>query len=361
MLRCAALTSTCGLLNNLAAVEAPDRTERAAIDALGKEFIQQNQIAGLSVSFAHQGIPAYEAAYGYADIYKKESVTSRHLFRIASVSKPITSVAVYTLMEKGKLSLDDQALGPQGVLSQFSLPQDGSQWLREIRVRHLLTHTCGGWQNDYHDPMFSWPALSREELIAKTLDTQKLLYPPGSHYAYSNFGYCLLGRIIEAKSGASYEDYVREHVLRPCGIHNMAIGQKTSNVGMREVQYYGPGDPYSLDPQRMDSHGGWIATPSDLVTFALHVDGFPFPSDILLPTTEKDMVTPTTANPRYAKGWAVNSLGNWWHNGGMPGTASILVRTASGMCWAATANSSTHSDMDELMWKMARCVRQWHA
>jgi hypothetical protein len=68
MLRCAVLTSTCGMLNGFAPVHAPDQTERAGIDALAWEFIKQNQIAGLSVAFAHQGMPAYEAAYGHADI-----------------------------------------------------------------------------------------------------------------------------------------------------------------------------------------------------------------------------------------------------------------------------------------------------
>jgi hypothetical protein len=141
----------------------------------------------------------------------------------------------------------------------------------------------------------------------------------------------------------------------------MSIGKKVSNVSAREVHYYGPDNPYNLDPQRMDSHGGWIASPSDLVTFALHVDGFPSPPDILRGATEKDMVTATSANSNYAKGWAVNRLDNWWHEGGMPGTSSILVRTASGMCWAATANTRTNGDIDTLMWKMAKCVPQWHA
>ena len=361
MLRCAALTSTCGLLNGAAPVIAPGPAEQAVMDALARDFMQRNQIPGFSVAFAHQGQLACQAAYGYADMSQKERVTSNHLFRIASVSKPITSVAIYTLVENGKLSLDDRVFGPQGALARFDLPKNGSEWLAEIQVRHLLTHTCGGWQNDERDPMFHWPELTRDELIAKTLLTQKLIYPPGTHFAYSNFGYCVLGRVIEAKSGAAYEQYVREHLLQPCGIRAMRVGQKSSNPAVQEVHYYGPGDPYNLDPQRMDSHGGWIASPADLVTFALHVDAFPFPPDILRPATEKDMVTATTANPQYAKGWAVNRFGNWWHTGGMSGTSSILVRTASGMCWAATANSHTRGDIDGLMWNMARCVREWHA
>jgi CubicO group peptidase (beta-lactamase class C family) len=331
------------------------------MDALAREFMKQYEIPGFSVAFAHRGVPAYEAGYGYADVSRKEAVTTTHVFRIASVSKPITSVAIYTLVEQGKLTLEDVVFGTRGLLARFNLPADHAEWLKKIQIRHLLTHTCGGWQNNEHDPMFQWPELNHEELIAKTLATERLLYPPGEHYAYSNFGYCLLGRVIEAKSGTSYEDYVRQHVLGLCGIHAMSIGNKVSNISAREVHYYGPDNPYNLDPQRMDSHGGWIASPSDLVAFALHVDGFPSPPDILRGDTEKDMVTATSVNSSYAKGWAVNRLGNWWHGGGMPGTSSILVRTASGMCWAATANTDTNGDMDTLMWKMAKCVPQWHA
>jgi CubicO group peptidase (beta-lactamase class C family) len=190
------------------------------------------------------------------------------------------------------------------------------------------------------------------------------MYAPGTRYAYSNFGYCLLGRIMEKISGMRYEEYVHQNVLRLCGVTAMSIGGKTSAARLREVTYFGPGEPYLLDPKRMDSHGGWIASPTDLVEFALRVDGLPNPPDILQTSTLAEMNTPTAANPNYAKGWCVNSANNKWHNGGMPGTSSILVKTASGMSWAATANShpeGVDGPLDNLMWKMARCVSSWRA
>jgi CubicO group peptidase (beta-lactamase class C family) len=168
--------------------------------------------------------------------------------------------------------------------------------------------------------------------------------------------------VIEALSGQRYEEYVCESVLKPSGITAMKIGDKSSDRKHHEVAYFGPGDPYRLDPQRMDSHGGWIASPTDLVNFALHVDRFPSPPDILLRETEQDMIKPSEANPNYAKGWCINSAGNWWHNGRMPGTSSILVRTASGMCWAGITNNSPPDvdlALDRLLWKMARCVPSW--
>ena len=134
-----------------------------------------------------------------------------------------------------------------------------------------------------------------------------------------------------------------------------------------EVRYYGQaGDPYGMNVTRMDSHGGWIARPADMVRFLMHVDGFATPPDILRPPTIRSMTTASSANPGYAKGWSVNRAGNWWHAGSLPGTATIAVRTHSGFCWAAFVNirrpnSPFAGDLDRLVWEMARKVRGWNA
>ena len=99
------------------------------------------------------------------------------------------------------------------------------------------------------------------------------------------------------------------HVLGSCGIHAMSIGKNVSNVSAREVHYYGPDNPHNLDPQRMDSHGGWIASPSDLVSFALHVDRFPSPPDILRGATEKGHCDPYLHQFQVCKGLGGEPLG----------------------------------------------------
>jgi hypothetical protein len=114
----------------------------------------------------------------------------------------------------------------------------------------------------------------------------------------------------------------------------------------------------------MDAHGGWIAAASDLVVFATHVDGFTTTPNILRADTIACMVTPSAANSSYAKGWLVNRLNNWWHDGSLAGTQTILVRTGSGFCWAALTNTRRRdSDMrlalDNLMWDMVRQVSNW--
>jgi hypothetical protein len=121
-----------------------------------------------------------------------------------------------------------------------------------------------------------------------------------------------------------------------------------------------------MNVRRMDSHGGWLATARDLAMFASHVDGHSPSRNILDPTSIQDMTTPSPANAGYAKGWAVNRTPNWWHSGSLPGTASIMVRTASGFCWAALANTreavaDTGGAMDRMMWDLVRQVKRWGA
>jgi len=114
----------------------------------------------------------------------------------------------------------------------------------------------------------------------------------------------------------------------------------------------------------MDSHGGWLATPRDLVLFATRVDGFPTTPDILRADTIARMTTPSAANPNYACGWNVNRLNHWWHTGSLPGTQTILVRTSTGFCWAALTNTRQRKDdmalaLDNLIWNMVRGVSRW--
>src|SRR4030088_2134723 len=90
---------------------------------------------------------------------------------------------------------------------------------------------------------------------------------------------------------------------------------------------------------RMDSYGGWLATPADLAQLFMHVSGFDRPASILKGETIATMTTPSAANAGYAKGFAINRANNWWHNGSLPGTVTIAVRTRSGFCWAAFVNT----------------------
>ncbi|HEX4119566.1 MAG TPA: serine hydrolase domain-containing protein [Verrucomicrobiae bacterium] len=350
---------------------SPTQAEGAAIAEIARQTMGKFNVPGLSVAVARHGQFVYRQGFGFANKETAEGVTAAHLFRIASVSKAITSAAIFTLVEQGRLALDNLIFGEKGVLKFDYLDFGGSYHERvgRITLHHLLTHTCGGWDNSGKqvDPMFYKPAMDHWKLITWTLRELPLENEPGTHYAYSNFGYCLLGRVIEKVTGQPYADYAQSAVLSKCGIADMRIGGNTlADRAVNEVVYYGRAgsgaNPYDINVTRMDSHGGWIGTPSDLARFAMHVDGFLTTPNILKAATIKTMTTPTAQNPEYACGWCVNRRPNWWHGGSLPGTLTILVRTGSGLCWAAFANTRVSGlNLDEMMWRMVKAVPAWRA
>ena len=343
---------------------------------LAAGFMEAYDVPGLSVAIAIKGRLGYVEAFGVADRETGEALTPQHRFRIASVSKPITSAGIFTLIEAGKLKLDNRVFGSNAILGDdyyatpglFSLLPGNRTMVEEITIEHLLTHTTGGWGNTANDPMFSNREMSHRELITWTLGRMPLTAAPGNSFAYSNFGYCVLGRVIEKLTGQSYEQYIKDNILRRCDISDMRIagntlGQRAAN----EVKYYSQtsGDPYGMNVARMDSHGGWIATPRDLTAFFIHIDGFKDTDQLLGDDTLRAMTTPTIANPRYAKGLFVNSRNNWWHSGSLPGTETISVRTSTDFCWSAFTNTRSKlpdmgRSLDLLVWRMARSVAEWH-
>jgi CubicO group peptidase (beta-lactamase class C family) len=129
-----------------------------------------------------------------------------------------------------------------------------------ITVDHLLTHTAGGCGSPTDDPMFLNDQMDHAELINWTLNQIPLTNAPGTTYAYSNFGYCLLGRVAEKISGKRYEEYIGDGVLTPCDVMDMRIaGNTLAERAAKEVKYYCQiprQDPYRLNVTRMDSHAG---------------------------------------------------------------------------------------------------------
>lgn len=325
------------------------------IDREATGFMSRHSVPGLSIAFTNQGRLVYAQALGSANAARTETLRTKHRMRIASVSKPITAVAVYRLWQQNTIGLDDRVFGPGALLGTTYGTKPYSTNLKTIRVHHLLEHTSGAWDNqspgtpaapnpDDHDamadPMFGFAGSNHTQLITQVLDT----YPvdrPSSRYAYSNFGYCLIGRILEAKSGVGYERFVQQNVLQPAGITGMRIaGTTLASRQPWEVEYVGQGgeNPYGPDVARMDAHGGWVATAIDLVRFAVHVNGIGGASALLTPAAVTSMLTASSSNARYARGWAVNAVPNRWHAGSLPGTRSLLVTASNGMSWSALCN-----------------------
>jgi N-acyl-D-amino-acid deacylase len=194
---------------------------------------------------------------------------------------------------------------------------------------------------------------------------QPLDFEPGSQYAYSNFGYCILGRVIEKVSGMTYAEYVKTHILDPIGIEGMRLGYSLlSDRYPDEVHYYGPESnlaqsvfpevtelttwPYGgFYLEAMDAHGGWIASTTDLVRFATALEpdrpaGLLKASSLELMVARPEISTWEDTSNYYAFGWFVRPAGSGtslWHSGSLPGITAILYRTASGLTWAALFNT----------------------
>ncbi|GAA3143205.1 serine hydrolase [Streptomyces echinatus] len=344
------------------------REMNPVISNLVRRFLVKYNVPGLSVAVAKGGQLVYAQGFGYADKTSLEGVKNSSLFRIASASKPITATAVMKLASEGSLAPADLVFGSMGWLNGFDASLDPK--FKEITVRHLLEHSCGGWANDSSDPIYVNPSFTHKQLIAWVLSHRPLQNPPGLKFAYSNFGYCLLGRIIERASGKPYEAYVRDNILGPCGITDMYIaGNTVAERRAGEVTYYDQagGNPYGIPVTRMDSHGGWLGTATDLVKFMSKLP------DLLDSGWLDYMTKPSglSGSDGYALGWR-NYNGSMYHGGDFAGTNSYLARTADGYCLAVLTNTRKRDSADldnveknsliglgHLMWSIRDQVDLW--
>lgn len=332
----------------------------AAIDTRVTTFMSTYNVPGLQIAITKNGKLVYVKSYGKADVATNTTLTNNHLFRIASVSKPITGVAIIKLIENGQLTLSQKVFGTGNILGTDYGTQPYGTNITNITVSDLLHHTCGGWGNSVNDPMFTSNAFTQTQVINNTLNNMPLNYAPGTNYSYSNFGYCVLGRIIEKITGQTYEQWVKTNILQPCNITTMQVGGNTlADKKTNEVTYYGQNgeNPYNYNITRMDAHGGWIASATDLARFMVKYDGLPSKSDLLSASSIITMTSTNTASASsgYACGWQVNAAKNWWHLGSLPGTFSEIIRTPGGFNWVVlcntrTTSSSFSSSFDNLLW-----------
>jgi CubicO group peptidase (beta-lactamase class C family) len=340
-----------------------DRDALALIDRWVSSYMRCRRVPGLSLAITKDERLVFAKGYGQADREAGENVCPTHRFRIASISKPITAVAVMELVERGRLGLDDPVFGTDGVLgTRYGTPTYADSISADeptrVTVKHLLAHESG-WENHGGDPMFMLPGRDQDELIHWVLDNRPLRSEPGTEYSYLNFGYCLLGRVIEAVTDRTYESFVEDAVLAPCGIEGMTIaGNTRAERRPNEVVYYDRG-AYGMDVERMDAHGGWIASPTELLKFLTRVDGFDRRTDILRPHTEQEAFDREGANYGYGEGWMLRD--DWrGHNGAFSGAIGFLVRRDDGISFAALANTRPKRDQHafELKGTVSEIVRR---
>ncbi|PSK96331.1 CubicO group peptidase (beta-lactamase class C family) [Murinocardiopsis flavida] len=364
-------------------------------DATLKKFMQDRDIPGGQIAVTYKGRLVLARSYAWtADPTLRFGPTA--LFRTASLSKPVTAAAVNVLVRRGKLKLATPVTEildlepPSGQTADARLPK--------ITVQRLLQH-LGGWDRDV-----SGDITTKDADVAKVLgvelpvsEKQVVTYgagkaldnAPGAAYAYSNYGYLLLGQIIEKVTGESYEAFVKREVLKPVGIDRMRLARSLKEqAAPTEVPYFSQYKGTTvLDPsgakvaapygtirlETRDSGGAWLASAADLVRFASIFDSAD--SGVLdAAAIKRTFATPETGvgsgGSYYGMGWHVRPVSggtgrNTWHTGSLPGTSTLLVRTSQNMSWAVLFNQRddpsglSYTSIDGAMWDAVRGVGSW--
>ena len=360
-------------------------TDLASLDAVMQDFMTTRKVPRGALAVTKDGRLVFSRAYTYAP--PTEPLTQPgDQFRVASVAKSFTAIGIMQLVENTPLDLGD-TIGSFPALAQFnwcdsSIPD-------RVTVRNLLEHS-GGWdvkydadEGDpnnvqkcagsgaptpvsYFDPMFSDFSI-RDDLGASLPVTHfdifsyasqfELVHPVGTRYSYSNFGYSILGRIIEIQSGQSYEDYIREHVFCPVGAQGMKMGHSLGEGRYpNEVDYSDPMrrcatsrfDGSTIVPvqyggfnvENFDSHGGWIGSASQVVRV---VNAFwdKANSPLLTEPSIDDMWAANSVTTGYGLGWSrrnESGVALRYHNGSIPGSWAYMVRRDDGVTWVALFN-----------------------
>lgn len=345
----------------LTGVVTPAATQ---LESALQTFMAQYGIPGLSVAVAYNDRLVYADGFGNTDLETREVVSPETLFRLASVSKPITSAIVMDLVEQGKLSLDQQAFP---LLGASYTPLDSR--VSTITINDLL-HMAGGWDrtispelvNAYGDirstlGMSATEIITGEDILEYGLGHTMLDFAPGTQSAYSNFSYVFLGEIIEQVTGLSYEE-AAQNVLALAGISDMQIGEwSESGLLPNEAHYYqlrasslySPQSPYDSVGvdflSAIEAAGGWIGSAIDLIRFTTSIDGNPIRQDFLTASSVSDLVVrpnfvSQTASYWYGNGWVANLYNNAWHTGALPGTSTAIVRYSDGLQAVVLANTN---------------------
>jgi uncharacterized protein (TIGR03437 family) len=349
----------------------------AGLDKVMEGLLTKYSIPGAALAISRNGSLLYARGFGYADTASSRLVQPDSLFRLASVSKTFTAIAIMKLVEEGRIQLNQSAFALMPDLVPLSGETLNPQ-LSAVTVEELLNMT-GGWDRSIvPDPIDDTPAMSAATGLPLPISCPQVIqyqlgrplqHAPGTTYAYSNFGYCVLGQIVSEVSGMSYEDFVRQTVLTPLGIQRAKQADPfISDVVNDEVTYYNyPGAPLAqnayasggpLVPQQYGNHdflateasGGWVSTPIELLRLVNGIDGTNG-GPLLQPSTIQLMETESSAFAGaagfYGLGFDMHTTTgggfNWFKDGALPGTAAYLYRGANKTDFAVVFNSAPAS------------------
>jgi len=330
--------------------------KRAEIEKAVSSFMSANSVPGIGVAVVLEGEPAWSAGFGMSGLEDSAPATSSTLFRLGSISKPITAVAVLQLWERGKLDLDAPV---QKYCPAF--PQ--KEW--PITTRELLGH-LGGIRHYNPDGKGDIPEDSARHFASMEESLQifaadPLVAKPGTKFNYSTYGYTLLGCVLEGATSQKYVDFVRENVFKPARMEHTQADDFFAVIPHRARWYHKDKAGVVRNAGVLDSSykipgGGLISSADDMAQLEAAIL-----ADKLLKRTTRDLMwtilKPTEGKPsHYALGWFVAEkfgLRTAGHTGGQQGTDTAFLiapdRRAGVVVLANMDNVNTNLLADEVL------------
>ena len=283
-------------------------------------------VPGASVVVISDGRVAVRRAYGMADLERRVAAAPETDYRLASVSKQFTAMAVMLLVKDGKVRYDQavRELLPE-------LPAAA----RAVTVRHLLNHTSGLWDYEELIPDSRTAQLDGRDVLALLVSKDSLYFPAGSQYRYSNSGYVLLGLIVERVSGMTFPEFLQTRIFRPLGMGASVAHVEGSDTVPRRAYGYSPrGGTFVPTDQSVTSatlgDGGIYTNVDDMV----HWDRALYGDTALVDAAALELATtppqlPGGADTQYGFGWFVDHYRGekrWRHTGETSGFRNAIQR-----------------------------------
>jgi len=381
------LLTSCGGADTPPGIISGTGVER--IDMAMNDVMDQYAPPGIAVAVVRDGKLVVARAWGTADLAGTQPLRPDNLFRVASVSKPVTGIAALKAIEDGLLDPDAAVFD---VLAQYLPPSGADPRLPLVTVRNLLHHTSGWDFYDFpDDPLFRSKEIAdalqstlplEPGTLVRWLAMQPLAFDPGTDFAYTNIGYVTLGRVIEETTGFGYEDFVRRFVLQPSGITTARLaGVTRAERAPKEVEYESfrnsiwksvfDGVTVVTEPAYgginlvgFDASSAWLFSVVDLVRLAAATDGDDAYPDILSRQSVEFMTAVGTpaGTQRIGVAWflgtdAAGNVNSWVHSGGMPGTTAYLARRPDGIIFAVVSNTAREQQFsDDLILGVSRAL-----
>jgi D-alanyl-D-alanine carboxypeptidase len=301
------------------ALPLPQSEALTALDAFATKLAGADEFSGV-VAITKHGKVIFSKAWGLADRFEKTTVTLDTPFLFASQGKMFTAVAVLQLIAAGKMALDD-------TIGKYLTDYPNREVAEKVTVRHLLTHQGGTGEMGILEPQDGNNRATVRSIadIIKINGNRAPAFEPGSKWEYSNYGFVLLGALVEKVTAHNYYDYVESHIFRPAGMAHTSypLKQNMSAVAIGYTTLDASQLHASTDelPWRGTPAGGGVSTAGDMLKFVAALNaGKLIPLPLLAEATKNQKA-------QFGYGFISSSFENfpyWGHGGGAPGNSLVL-------------------------------------